>query len=463
MFVEELKYCIEYGLIVKNKQIRIGVDCFICDSPARAFIKNTVNFNAFHGCLKCETNGVWSHTANTMVFPDLNARPRTDEAFRNQSDPGHHRGITPLIEVPSMDLIRDIVIGDELHLLHLGLMKKFMNGWRTGSFGLRTKWSKINEKEIDSYLLSCQKPIEIHRKIRGLIEMARWKGTEFRTFLLYLSIVVLKKFLPEKFYNHYLLFYCAVVIFGSQYHCSHMIDIADDMIKIFLNLFKTMYGIQFFTSNMHNLSHLADEVRRFGVLGNFNAYCFENKLQSIKKMVRSGNMQLRQICKRISEEDTALINEYSSGSEFSEKIILSGRLKFTCNQFDAIGQSYGVFKRLKTQDLQVECSLGDKWILTQDRDIISVQCFVQFADGKCFMYGTAITEKEPFFTTPISSDILCIYAAKNEFKAAKMYPAEKVACKMFKLGYFGTFDETEIEEETPKFDSVFIPIWHTLK
>lgn len=101
---------------------------------------------------------------------------------------------------------------DEIHLLHLGLMKKLLNGYKTGTFGLRTKWSKLNEKEIDAYLLSSSKPFEIHRKMRGLNEIARWKATKFRTFLFYTSLPVLKKFLPPEYFQQHLLFYCAVVI-----------------------------------------------------------------------------------------------------------------------------------------------------------------------------------------------------------------------------------------------------------
>lgn len=161
---------------------------------------------------------------------------------------------------------------------------------------MRTKWSHRNELEISAYLLSCNihKPSEIHRQIRALSDISRWKGTEFRTFLLYPSLTVLKKFLPSKHFKHFLLFYCSVVILGSEHHCKNLIDVADEMIQSFLNLFKSIYGIEHFTSNLHNLKHLVEEVRRFGVLSNFNAYRFENKLQAIKKLVRQGKLPLNQ-------------------------------------------------------------------------------------------------------------------------------------------------------------------------
>lgn len=191
-----------------------------------------MNFNGAHGCNKCEVIGKFSHISNTVVFTKLNAKARTNESFRSKEDPQHHKGETPLSDLP-IDMVLDFPVGDELHLLHLGLMRKFLNGWKNSSFEMRTQWSIKIQEEISSYLSSCNKykPSEIHRKIRPLSELARWKGTELRTFMLYTSLTVLKKFLPPRNYKHYLLFYCSVVILGSEYHCENLINIADDMIK----------------------------------------------------------------------------------------------------------------------------------------------------------------------------------------------------------------------------------------
>lgn len=398
-----------------------------------------------------------------MIFTNIDARPRTNESFRAKADIRHHKGDTPLTDLP-IDMILDFPVGDELHLLHLGLIKKFLIAWKSGAFGMRTKWSTRNVEEISEYLVSCNeyRPSEIHRKIRALSELPRWKGTELRTFLLYNSLTVLKKFLPAKHFKHYLLFYCSIVILGSEYHCKIMIHLADDMIRSFLNIFKSIYGIEHFTSNLHNLIHLVDEVRKFGVLGKFNAYSFENKLQTIKKLVRSGNMPLTQIAKRILEQKYP-DNENNFPEDLSTTVLVKKLVKYNCKDFQELGTDYTVFEELKTNDFRIASTKGNHWVFTRNHDIIRIKYFVNYPSKGCFFYGEAIAEKTSYFDTPFDSNALFIYAAKNELERKKLYPIGEIVCKMFCLPYCGSFDDSEMEEEFPPLDYVFVPLWHTLK
>lgn len=420
-----------------------------------------MNFNGSHGCTKCEVIGKYSHVSGTVVFTKMNANRRTDESFRNKTDPAHHRGETPLTDLP-IDMVLDFPVGDELHLLHLGLMRKFLLGWKSGSFGMRTKWSARNELQISAYLSSCNefKPFEIHRKIRPLSDIMRWKGTEFRTFLLYCSLTVLRNFLPVKYFEHFLLFYCSVVILGSEYHCIDMINIAGNMIESFLDLFKTIYGVEHFSSNLHNLIHLVDEVRRFGVLGKFNAYSFENKLQKIKKLFRSGNLPLIQIARRLMEKDK---KGNEKPIELSKTVQCCKIAKYNCEAFKKDGTDYTVYEELKTNGFRIGKSKNNKWVLTRHCEIVCIHYIVLYSNKRCFIYGQAIAEKKPYFEIPFDSSALFIYGAKYNLQPKKIYPIEEVACKMFCLPYFGSFNDSEEDEEFPPFHYVFVPLWHTLK
>lgn len=71
----------------------------------------------------------------------------------------------------------------------------------------------------------------------------------------------------------------------------------------FVNEYKTLYGLEFVTSNIHNLRHVVDEVEKFGSLVTLSAYPFENALHSLKKLVKVGPNALVQVANRILETE----------------------------------------------------------------------------------------------------------------------------------------------------------------
>lgn len=48
-FVKELKQCVENGIMVNDRKINVEINCFICDTPARCFIKG----NLYCSCVCC--------------------------------------------------------------------------------------------------------------------------------------------------------------------------------------------------------------------------------------------------------------------------------------------------------------------------------------------------------------------------------------------------------------------------
>ena len=55
---------------------------------------------------------------------------------------------------------------------------------------------------------------------------------------------------------------------------------------LFVKTSPKIYGDKFVSFNVHCLIHLAQDVINHGSLDEFSAFCFENKLQIIKKHVR---------------------------------------------------------------------------------------------------------------------------------------------------------------------------------
>lgn len=54
-------------------------------------ILGVINFNGINGCLKCTTEGEYSHTSRTATFPNIRCAARTDEKFRMKQYDKHHK------------------------------------------------------------------------------------------------------------------------------------------------------------------------------------------------------------------------------------------------------------------------------------------------------------------------------------------------------------------------------------
>lgn len=143
--------------------------------------------------MKCVAIGQYFHGGRHMSFPHVDSPLRTNLSFRSRQDPDHHKEDSPIENLP-INLIDDFPIADSLHLLDLGIMKRCLIGWTQGTFNFQRKWSANEIQEISDLLQNCNKtlPVEIHRAVRKLDSVRFWKGTEFRTFLLYLGPVILK-------------------------------------------------------------------------------------------------------------------------------------------------------------------------------------------------------------------------------------------------------------------------------
>lgn len=77
-------------------------------------------------------------------------------------------------------------------------------------------------------------PSEFARKSRSLTELARWKATELRTFLLYTRPVVLKNVLPTRMYDHFLIFHVAIKILATEGLCKEFNQYAKELLHLFV-------------------------------------------------------------------------------------------------------------------------------------------------------------------------------------------------------------------------------------
>lgn len=96
-------------------------------------------------------------------------------------------------------------------------------------------------------------------------ESPRYKATEVRQFLLYTGVVLLKQFLSVDSYHHFLNLSMAYRLL-SQPCLEENLDLADNLLKKFVQNFTSYYKKEYIRFNIHCLLHVADDVKLHGPL-----------------------------------------------------------------------------------------------------------------------------------------------------------------------------------------------------
>lgn len=339
--------------------------------------------------MKCTATGEFYRDGRHMSFPRIDHPKRTDESFRKRVDPDHHKTNTPLEDLP-MDMVLDVITSDVLHQIHIGLVKKILTGHVSGSFNFKTKWSANTIKVISEYLEKCKMPIEIHRSVRSLNCLSFWKALEYRTFLHYIGVVILRDHMHPDAYNNFLMLFCAITICFSK-HYVNLLHIAERALEIFNEQYIDLYGIDAIGSNVHGLCHLVDEVKRFGSLDTFSAYPFENALYKIKNLLRHGNNPLCQAAKRLLESScktTTYLPPTKSYPCFKKcKKSFCNAIQMETEQFYSVEVKYGLTLRDQYQN---------QWFLNENDQIVCMKYAIKYLHQN-YIVGCSLKSKKKVF------------------------------------------------------------------
>ena len=276
---------------------RIFIRCFVCDAPAKSSVTYTSSHNSFAACNHCFIKG--RHDGKCVVFDKFNKiLDYTDDNFKSKSNPMHHAG-TSILESIGVKMVTQFP-NDYMDLVLLGTMKKLLTYWVKGPS--TSKLDIYTLKQFDNFLLSFNQFIckEFQRKHRSTLELAYWKATEFRLFLLYTGPIFLKFFLCEEIYKHFLALHFAIRILCSKKMYKSLSNYAHSLLCFFVETGNDIYE-HFVVFNIHNLMHLAKDSLNFGPLDNFSAFKFENYLQKVKKIPIRTNGKFEQLVNRVLE------------------------------------------------------------------------------------------------------------------------------------------------------------------
>lgn len=421
-FVDEAINLSNNGVCFMNTTIPFKIKGFICDAPAKSFVRYTKGHNAYNSCTKCCQEGTYIN--NRICFTDLECIKRSDEDFLLLRKEEHHTGISILTNLPNFGLVSSFPL-DSMHLIFLGVMKKLLvTLWCVGKPPYKLSSRNLSAMSESLLQLRDHIPLEFCRKPRALNEVKRWKATEFRQFLLYTGPLVTKSNLEKKYYQHFIVLHSAVFILSSSELMENKLVYAESLLKYFVKKFPFLYSLEHMSHNIHNLLHLADDCRQFGNLNKFSAFQFENFLQVLKKLIRKSDKPLQQVINRITEIDNVELRKPSFNNN-QPRTHSSGPLPDECYDPQYIEHFF--------QNFTLKIISPDNCCGLVDGSIIIVENFATSIDKKIRVVGRKFRNVCDFYKKPCPSSELGVFEVSELDSHLEIWHLNKVKLKYVKL------------------------------
>lgn len=413
-FAEEIKKINLEGIRYSEKIYFVTINCFICDAPAQAFVKGIIGHNGYSGCGKCTQEGEFD---DRLYFPETEFVKRTDQSFKDRVDESHHKNSCTVLEDLGIGMVTQFP-GDYLHLICLGVTKKLLLIWTKGPLNNRLpafKQQQISERLINARLTQ---PNEFQRRIRGLDELAFWKGTELRTFLSYAGPVVLKGVLNMSEYKNFLALHTAMRICNNK-KLHYKLEIARELFIYFVKSFRELYGEKYMSYNIHNLLHIVDDVLRYGVLEDFSAYPFESSLGKLKKKVRHGNKMLEQVINRVLEGWDIQLEAPHIQSPILKKMTFKD-------------ENETRYLYIQTKNFLLKFDQKNCYFMNDSSDILKLE-YIKKINDNIIIVGKKFLKKFNLYTTPLDSSFLGIFTIDEKSLSSEIfeYNIENIKCKVF--------------------------------
>ncbi|XP_018006732.2 uncharacterized protein LOC108664619 [Hyalella azteca] len=322
-FLLELNELLASGLNHQDVQLKIVLGAFICDAPARAFLKCIKGHNAYYSCERCIAKGTWAGRVVFNLPVSGLCSLRTDEEFSGMKYADHQISPSPLIAL-GVKCITAFPL-DYMHSVCLGAVRRILNFFKSGPRVCKLSQNQIGIISEKMTSLNGKMPREFARQPRSLEFLDRWKATEFRQFLLYTGPLVLLDVVGEEVYNHFVSLTVALSILldSNDLRRNAYLSYARELLIHFVCSSTNIYGETFVTYNIHSLIHLADDASNYEMsLNRLSAFPFENYLQKLKKLVKNGKNPVSQIAKRLHE-----LNCCKSGTSPNTRMFVSASRK----------------------------------------------------------------------------------------------------------------------------------------
>lgn len=340
-FLTQLQELASKGLeIFEGLVYKVFTVACCVDSVARCKLQQIKQFNGYEACSFCKHPGTLTETKQIRYSFMQTIQLRNYQETINAMDlcskygapVGGIKGISCLIAIPHFDVIFYCPV-DYMHAVLLGVCKQLCNLW-LGGFG-HEWYIKKHMDDIDHILTSINSFNEMSRKPRKMSDRKTWKANEWQNWLLLYSSVCLKKYLPQKYYDHYLLLTVSMQTLLSKTITEDDIKNCETQLNLFVQQFETLYGVGEMKYNVHLLLHIPLCVRNYGPMWTFSLFNFEDINGVLKKYVKGPKEPILQIATRCTlahiKENTDYISiHHDEVKNFCQNLNKSGRREAKC-------------------------------------------------------------------------------------------------------------------------------------
>ncbi|XP_051175620.1 uncharacterized protein LOC127290858 [Leptopilina boulardi] len=341
-FVDQSLHLTNKGFHCKDlndQVITVKVLPLLCcvDSVARPVIQNRSQFNAYCSCSWCYAHGV--HKENYVRYPILKEEDdaiRTDESHKTDAEKAFKLGnwINGVKGKSSLMMLMlfNMVWGfpcDYMHSVLIGVVKQLFQIWTESN----SSWhfTKQQRQKLNDLMCKITPSHEVHRSPRSFLDKAKWKASEWQSWLLFYCLPCLECVLPDaesqidkktgiNIIEHTSLLVRSIFILLKKSITVKELDRCEYDILKFVGEFELLYGIGSMTFNVHILLHLVQSVRMSGPLWATSAFPYENGIFYLKRQVTGPKGIYDQIVRRMLQRNSfKLLWKQTTQSESAAK------------------------------------------------------------------------------------------------------------------------------------------------
>jgi hypothetical protein len=282
--VKELNEAHEKGVIILlNKKyylVKLKITGIVMDLVERFKVLAMVGTGGYFACLycyikgeslnkhvyyppeTCDTRDTTTFKMDQCIASSMNVNNDKFKAFRGVTD--FHKLQLTDVEIPRCAPF------EEMHVTS-GVQLKLIMLW------IEDLLTTQHIQKINGIMRRILSPFHISRTPKEIDKSNKWKCDETKIFTMIIGPVVMKYFLSEYVYNHYMKFVKGFIIFKLKRIHKGVTYVGDEFYKEFYKEAKTVYkSICACTLKVHTLTHCGECSRDFGTSDEMSAKLFED-------------------------------------------------------------------------------------------------------------------------------------------------------------------------------------------